>query len=51
MKENLNLPWRLILTITGGVIVDAAKIEVAFCDKESVEQVRSAIEILNQHGE
>ena len=43
----LNLPWRLVVTTTGGVVLDSARREIAFCDKEHVERVAGGIQWLN----
>ena len=46
----LNLPWRLIVTATGGVVLDSRGCEVAFCDRGGAEQMKAGIEMLNARG-
>lgn len=49
-KQILNLPWRFVVTATGGVVLDANRCEIAFCDRDRAEQMRAGIERLNQSG-
>ncbi len=48
--NNLNLPWTLHITQTGGVVLDRDKAAVCFVDRTMVETMREAVRRLNEEG-
>lgn len=49
--NNLNLPWTLHITQTGGVVLDRNKAAVCFVDRMMVETVREMIRRMNEMEE
>ena len=47
---NFNLPWTVIITSVGGVVLDSKKNEICFFGKEGLEAMREAVRIINQEG-
>ena len=48
---NLNLPWTLHITQTGGVVLDQDKAAVCFVDRMMVDTAREMIRRVNETEE
>ena len=46
--NNLNLPWTLHITQTGGVVLDRDKAAVCFVDRTMVDTAREMIRRVNE---